>query len=80
MMKPILPQVGSTYVSAVDPNICLFVESVQIIKADEYGTATYYVEACEPGHTRDASRSVIELTEDEWAEHGFTIKTEKAGL
>ncbi|MDH4275044.1 MAG: hypothetical protein OEW08_08400 [Gammaproteobacteria bacterium] len=66
------PEVGKTYISGIDPNILIYVESAETIDADGDDPATFFVEGCAPSDKDDMSGIGYEFTEEEWTAHRFT--------
>lgn len=69
------PEVGKTYTSRKDPALCVYVENVLAVEADETGPAQFLVEGCRPEDRHDPNRPSYELLDDEWAAFDFTPAT-----
>lgn len=66
-----LPEVGKTYVSQADPTLTVYIESVEIIEADEDIEAGYMVTACNPKDVKDMGGMGYEFFNDEWTSFQF---------
>jgi len=68
-----LPEVGKTYESSTEPKFKIYVETVNIVEADEAEgePETFHVEGCAPKDKNNPAGDGIEITGDEWLRHGF---------
>ncbi|TAJ76113.1 MAG: hypothetical protein EPO42_13315 [Gallionellaceae bacterium] len=67
-----LPEAGKTYISQTDQSK-IYVESVDLIEADELGDAGFCVTGCDPKDKGDMGAVGYEFMNDEWEAHRFTL-------